>query len=125
MPEALGLGSVQDLLNSSAYPGGGFRFCDPDRFQNRQDVIGRDGIHELGPQRSRVGLQRRFPLGLVFFVLETCRQGCPHVIGYLAKGGNATVPLALLNWVKPLGNFSPRTGCPLAGVSEGDTGGAA
>ena len=50
LPEALGLGGVQDLFDPTAHAGGGFGFRRPDRLQNCQNVIGGDGIHRLGAQ---------------------------------------------------------------------------
>ena len=123
--EALGLGRVQNLFNPSAHPRGGFGLRRPDRLQDRQHVIGGDGIHRLGAQGSGVGLQRRFPLSLVLLVPETRRKRLPHVVGHLAKRGNATVALALVNWVEPLGNLPARAGGLLAGIGKGNAGGAA
>src|SRR6266550_3883100 len=55
--------------------------------------IGGDGVHGLGAQWSSVGLQCRFPLGLVLLISESGGKRLPHVIGHLAKGGDAAVPL--------------------------------
>src|SRR5437667_6012887 len=78
--------------------------------------IGGDGVHGLGAQWSSVGLQCRFPLGLVLLISESGGKRLPHVIGHLAKGGDAAVPLPLVNRVKPLSNLPARAGGLLSGV---------
>lgn len=70
----------------------------------------------LGAQWSSVGLQCRFPLGLVLLISESGGKRLPHVIGHLAQGGDAAVPLPLVNRVKPLSNLPARAGGLLSGV---------
>lgn len=43
----------------------------------------------------------------------------PPIVSPLAKRGYPAVPLPLVNGVKTLGNFPPRTGGLLAGVTKG------
>jgi len=74
--KALRLSRVQNLFNAATHPRGGCGPGCPDRFQDRQHVIGGDGVHRLGSQGNGVGFQRRFPLSFVLLIPETRRKVC-------------------------------------------------
>ena len=44
----------------------------------------------------------------MLLVSEAGRKRFPYIVGHLAKRGNATVALALVNGVEPLGNLPSR-----------------
>ena len=120
--EAFGLGRVQDLFDPSAHPGGGFGLRRPDRLRTARTSSVAMVSTGLRP-RAGVGLQGRFPLSLVLLVSEAGRKSFPHVVGHLAKRGNAPVALALINGIKPLGNL-PARAAAFSRASARDTGGA-
>ena len=119
VPETFGLGGVQDLFDPAPHPRGGFGLRRPDRLQDRQHVIGGDGIHRLVAQRCGVGRQRRFPLRLVSLVPETRRQRLPHLIGHFAERGDAAGAFPLIDGVQALGDLPARAGGLLTGVGKG------
>src|SRR5215469_16976906 len=93
LPEAFSLGRVQNLFDPAAHPRCSLGLRCPNRFQDREHVVGADGANRLVLQRRGVSRQRRLPLVLVLRVAETHREAFTHLIGELPERGAPPVRL--------------------------------
>ena len=70
LAKALGLGGVEDFLDATANARGCLGLHDPDRLENRKDVVDRHGIDRHVAEWGGIGGERRLPLRAVLLVSE-------------------------------------------------------
>src|SRR5258708_8487747 len=116
--KAFSFGRVQHLFDSAPHSRGGFGLDRPDRLQRRKYVVGADSVYRLGAKGGSIVLQRRFPLRLMLLIAKALRKRLAYLVSYFAERRNAALPLALIDWVDPLGNLPARRGGVLTGIGE-------
>ena len=85
---ALGLRSIQHILNASPKPLGSLRDAFPQGLEDIENILGRDLIYRMIADRFGVGLEGHGPLGRVLGVTPRGLHGLDISIGALAKSWN-------------------------------------
>src|SRR3984957_13190452 len=123
--QALGLGGVENALNTTAKARSRLGFRRPNRFEHGEDIFGRDHVDRHGPQRRGILSKRHRPLSLVLLISEALALLGDNLICQLAERRDAPVLFALGDRVDAAAREPSPGDRLLAGFSETDLGIAA